>query len=456
VSRNERLLLGAQVGLLGVSAILGVLLSEAADWRPLPLFGLLLLVAVASELFPIESKTGSISCAFLALVLAMTLLGPSPAMAIAVTATVVNALRRRAPVRHALVNLSTYAAFPLFGGALFRWLEGPGLAGSDPSSYIVAVFALFMGLNAINFLLVALDIAIVDHFPIRHSVRAMFLPMLPVEFAVGLVTAGVAYVYNQFGLSTIGFLAVFCLVFQYLFRTAVNSIDRKEQLEGRTRQLAALQVGLLSTVLQTLSLRDKMTARHSAAVARYARQMARALGLSEREQDIVHTAGLLHDIGKFIFPDSILFASTKLSDEEFDIVRKHPEQGARLVRRIDGYGPIADIIHAHHERVDGRGYPRRLAGEDIPVAARIIAIADTYDVMTSRDSYRKPVSSDEAIAELRRVSGSQLDGELVELFITLVGQRSIRFKHADDAEFERELNFESRVRDYAAPRAAVA
>jgi putative nucleotidyltransferase with HDIG domain len=93
--------------------------------------------------------------------------------------------------------------------------------------------------------------------------------------------------------------------------------------------------------------------------------MARAIGMTEREQDIVHTAGLLHDIGKFIFPDSILFADTKLTDEQFEIVRKHPEQGARLVRRIDGYGPIADIIHAHHERIDGCGYPRRLAGEEI-------------------------------------------------------------------------------------------
>jgi putative nucleotidyltransferase with HDIG domain len=178
--------------------------------------------------------------------------------------------------------------------------------------------------------------------------------------------------------------------------------------------------------------------------------------MSEREQEIVHTAGLLHDIGKFIFPDAILLADTKLTDEQFAIVRKHPEQGAKLVRRIDGYGPIADIIHAHHERIDGRGYPRGLAGDEIPIAARMISIADTYDVMTSRDSYRKPVSPTEAIAELRRVSGSQLDGALVELFIELVEKKNIGFKHADEAEFERELNFERRVRDYAAPRVLAA
>ena len=143
-------------------------------------------------------------------------------------------------------------------------------------------------------------------------------------------------------------------------------------------------------MLQTLSLRDKMTARHSAAVARYSREIARELGPPERDQDVVHTAALLHDIGKFIFPDSILFADTKLTKEELEIVRRHPEQGARLVARIEGYGPVAEIILAHHERIDGDGYPNGLVGEQIPLAARIISVADTYDVMTSRDSYREP------------------------------------------------------------------
>ena len=163
--------------------------------------------------------------------------------------------------------------------------------------------------------------------------------------------------------------------------------------------------------MQTLSMRDAMTARHSAAVARYAREVARLLGLSEREQELIHTAGLFHDIGKFIFPDSILVADRKLTDEEWETVKLHPEQGAKLVRRIEGYGPVADIVLSHHERIDGRGYPYGLSGEQIPLGSRILAAADTYDVMTARDSYRDPVSSEEALAELRRVAGSQLDAD---------------------------------------------
>ena len=167
-----------------------------------------------------------------------------------------------------------------------------------------------------------------------------------------------------------------------------------------------------------------MTARHSAAVARYSREIAQAAGLSEREQELVHTAALLHDLGKFVWPDSILKGGNKLTDEEFEIVKQHPEVGARIVTEIEGYGPVCEIILAHHERIDGKGYPNGLAGEEIPVLSRIISVADTYDVMTARDSYRQPVSSFEAIQELRRVSGSQLDAHFVEIFVELLRART--------------------------------
>ena len=455
MSRRERALVAAQAVLLLGSAVLAAVLSDARDWDPPALFFMLLGLAVVSEAFRLKTKTFTISAAFLSIVLAMILLGPAPAVLVGVVGMAVDALRRRARWRHALANLSTYAAFPLAGSVAFDALGGHGLAGDMPS-YVLAVFALFMATNLLNFLLIGLDIAVVDGQSLIAGLRHVYLPVLPVEFATGLLTAGVAFSYGDRNLGAIGLLAVIGLVFQYLLRTALSSIERKDQLEGRTRQLAALQVGVLGTVLQTLSLRDKMTARHSAAVARYSREIALELGLSEREQEIVHTAGLLHDIGKFIFPDSILFAETRLTEEQFAIVRRHPEQGAKLVKRIEGYGPIAEIILAHHERIDGRGYPNGLAGEEIPLAARIISVSDTYDVMTARDSYGRPVAPSEAIAELRRVSGAQLDTRVVEAFIRVLDRRGVTFRHADDADFERELNLERRVRDYAAPRAAAA
>jgi len=151
--------------------------------------------------------------------------------------------------------------------------------------------------------------------------------------------------------------------------------------------------------------------------------------------------------------DEALLGGNKLTDEEYEIVKKHPAQGAKVVRGVDGYGPVADIILAHHERIDGRGYPNGIAGDDIPLLSRMISVADTYDVMTARDSYRDPVSPTEAVAELRRVSGAQLDGQLVEMFIKVLERKGVNFHHGDDADFESELDLERRIRKYAEPRA---
>ena len=155
-----------------------------------------------------------------------------------------------------------------------------------------------------------------------------------------------------------------------------------------------------------------MTARHSAAVARYSRAIAQRAGFSRQEEELVHIAALLHDIGKFILPDRILKANVPLTDEDWMLINRHPQQGARVVSSLDGYGPVAEIILAHHERIDGKGYPRGLEGDEIPELSRIISVSDTYDVMTARDSYRTPMSTHDAIVELRRVAGKQLDAEL--------------------------------------------
>jgi putative nucleotidyltransferase with HDIG domain len=191
-------------------------------------------------------------------------------------------------------------------------------------------------------------------------------------------------------------------------------------------------------------------ASHSAAVARYAQAIAHAAGATHDEQRLVHTAGLLHDIGKSIFPDDVLFAQRSLTDEQWDIVRQHPAHGASVIAQIEEFTDIAALVHAHHERMDGTGYPRGLRGDEVPWLARMISIADTYDVMTARDSYREPVAPQDAIAELRRVAGTQLDSELVEVFISLLEREELAFGHGDDTDFERELERE-RARALAVP-----
>jgi putative nucleotidyltransferase with HDIG domain len=340
------------------------------------------------------------------------------------------------------------------GGLMMEAIAGEGAPTGGAGWYVATVVLVFMATNSLNFLMVAGFQRIRFGRSLRASLRSVHATLLPSEFATALLTAALAYGYHRIGIGVVALATVILVVFQYLVRLGVQAFERGEELAQRTRELASLQVGLLSTVMQTLSMRDAMTARHSAAVARYAREVARMLGLPEREQDLIHTAALLHDIGKFIFPDSILFADRKLTDDEWEIVKLHPEQGAKLVDRIEGYGPVAEIIHSHHERVDGHGYPDRRSGADIPLGSRIISVADTYDVMTSRDSYRRPVSTEAAIAELRRVAGSQLDPLVVETFVEMVQSGRVAFRHADEADFERELAFDTRVADYARPRVA--
>src|SRR5205823_7355127 len=127
----------------------------------------------------------------------------------------------------------------------------------------------------------------------------------------------------------------------------------------------------------------------------------------------------------------------------------HPFHGAQVLAQIEGYGPVANIVLAHHERMDGTGYPNGMPGHQIPVIARIISVADTYDVMTARDSYRKPVTSQTAIAELRRVSGTQLDGRFVEIFIRILEKKDVAYRHGEDVDFETELGLERLVTQYA-------
>jgi len=442
--------------LLAVATTAAISTSRAADWQPAALLGLLFVLAAGSELLAFEIKGLRLSGSFLSIVLAAALLGPAPAVALALGCTLVDALASPRSFDRLLINLATAATFPLVCGLGIHAVSGDFVAGDEDALWFAAVVLIaFLATNTLNFLMVATASHFAYGTPVGLMLRS-FVTALPSEFATGLLTASVAFTYGYLGMASVGLAAVVLFVFLYILRTSVQADDRGEQLAKRTRELASLQMGLLSTVLQTLSMRDAMTARHSAAVARYAREVAAMMGLDERDQDLIHTAGLLHDIGKFILPDSVLFANRKLTQDEWELVKLHPEQGARLVERIEGYGPVAEIVLHHHERFEGGGYPTGIAGERIPLGSRIISVADTYDVMTSRDSYRRPVSREAALAELRRVAGTQLDPAVVEVFERMILEGRVAFSHTDGADFESELAFEKRVADYARPRLVAA
>jgi len=315
----------------------------------------------------------------------------------------------------------------------------------------LAIFAVFMTTLALNFALVAVDVRLDEGRPLLRQIRETFIPVLPGLLATGTLAALLAVAYTNFGLSVLFGAILILVIFQYLTGALLRSEDRADQLEARSIQLASLQFGVLATLMDALALRDRRTARHAASVARYAKKLAIEAGCSENEQEVVHTAGLLHDLGKFTLPDRIL-NSKLLSDDDWSMIRRHPQDGAALVGKLDGYGPVADAILYHHEQIDGAGYPAGLIGSEIPLPSRIVAICSTYDTLTARDSYRSPMTPQDAMAELRRVAGRQLDAELVETFVGMLERdEPAGMPQDDDADFATELEFEQRVRKMAQP-----
>lgn len=430
-----------------------VLSTRSGDWQPIGLLIALVVLAVGSDLLTLEVRGLHLSGAFAAIILAAILLGPAPAVVVGLAPILVVAVRSRPSVGILASNLATYAAFPLAAALAARALEldtRPDL----PAAGLTLV--VFMAVNLLNFVMIYAHCWLTDGRRWSSGLRSMYVPVLPAQIGIGMVTVAVFYAERHLGADAIILFAPIVLTFQWLIRTAVAAFERGEELEARNHELASLQFGLISSMLKTMALRDNMTARHSAAVARYSRAMAQELKLPAEEQELIHTAALFHDIGKFIFPDSILLSKRRLTEDEFDIVRQHPAVGAEIIAGIEGYDAVADIVLHHHERIDGLGYPHGSMSDDIPLGSRIIAVADTYDVITARDTYQEARPMAEAFAELRRSAGTQLDADLVELFIAIMLSRGVVFRHGLAEDFEAELALERRATAYARPRKEVA
>ena len=171
--------------------------------------------------------------------------------------------------------------------------------------------------------------------------------------------------------------------------------------------------------------------------------------MSTRDQELAHTAGLLHDIGRFALSDRVMERGVVLTDEDWVSIRRHPELGAEMLRDIGVYGPLSEIIVAHHERPDGKGYPRQLTADEIPEIAKIIAVAEVYDTLTAPDTYRTQLSSFEALTELRRVAGRQLDETYVEMLAELLAGQGTDYRHAAEADYDEELAIERRMNEAA-------
>jgi putative nucleotidyltransferase with HDIG domain len=435
---------------IGQSALLAVVLTSAAllssqdQWEPAALFGLLAVLVLGSDFIVLDAKRFRIGGSFLGIVLAMGLLGPAPAVLLGLASAATDAVRSRPRGTYLLNNLVTYATFPLLGSLLLTWIDETGAA--EKGGFAIAVFVVFMLANLLNFAMIAGHTVYLRGGSLLNLFKTVYRPVLPWELATASITAMAVYGFELYGVGMIGLFALALGVCQLLLRALLEGQAYGEEVVRRTDQLNVRHEGMVGLLLETLALRDPTAARHAAAVAHYAHQLARAAGLAEREQAIVHTAGLLHDIGKEALPDHILLGRSELHAAERRLVERHPTDGARLLLRVEGLGEVANAVLAHHERIDGHGYPDGLAGDDIPMTARILSIAEVYDVLTAPDSYKIPLSAAEAEDELRRVAGSQLDGRLVWLFVTQVLRGKVVDHEGRIADLETELQLQRRMR----------
>lgn len=222
-----------------------------------------------------------------------------------------------------------------------------------------------------------------------------------------------------------------CGLFQYilkpfepeeLIKVVHDGIEKFDLINSKATILTDLKelfYKTIKSISSALDSKDPYTHGHSLRVTLYALILASTLGLSDKELEDIETAGLLHDIGKIGIPQSILCKQGKLTDEEFEVMKLHPENAEKLIANIKNLKGISNWLKCHHERWDGGGYPSGLKGEEIPLSARIIAIADTYDAMTTTRSYRNALSHQTAIEEIGNCAGTQFDPELAKKFIEL-------------------------------------
>ena len=202
-----------------------------------------------------------------------------------------------------------------------------------------------------------------------------------------------------------------------------REVERKTaEIVEQRRRIERMVMQIVQTLSGAIDAKDSYTNGHSLRVAEYSRKIARRAGYTDEKLDRIYMMALLHDIGKIGIPDTIINKPGKLSSEEFAIIKRHPAIGAKILENITEFPDIAVGAHYHHERYDGKGYPEGLQGEQIPEAARIIAVADCYDALTSRRSYRDVLPQKVVRDKIEKDRGLQFDPRFADIMLAMIDE----------------------------------
>lgn len=207
---------------------------------------------------------------------------------------------------------------------------------------------------------------------------------------------------------------------------------RLQKIQEKQRETEEFLDQVIGSFAKAIDLKDHYTRGHSARVAQYSRQLAEAMGWSRERVDNLYRVALLHDVGKVVIPDEILNKRGPLSDDEYTKMKEHTDIGSAILEEISQFPMIAVGAKSHHERFDGKGYGHHLSGKDIPLEARIIAVADTFDAMNSTRVYRPHLTRERILSELEHAKNTQLDGEIVDLLLKLISEGKVEINTCDD------------------------
>jgi hypothetical protein len=434
---------------IGILAALGltVLVASSIDVRtsaidPVMFVFILVLVGIAQRNPVVLFRSSAISVAFAVKIAAYVLFGTPVALWATVVVVAVNAYTPKPkPARKVLFNfggmmLSTYLAsttYQLVGG-----MVPPGAFVQTMLAVAVSAAVYF----AANSVLTAAVITLTSNARFV-DVWVQNFAWMPVNYLATAVNgAALALAYQSLGIIGVIVFVLPLGIAWYSFKlymmksTQIRERNRElvsmnESLQRTSERLEASHVSVIGALLGSLAAKERSQGQ-SAATMLHALAVAKALGLGPDEVAAVNLGALFHDIGKIGIPEHILLKPSALTAEEWAEMKTHPVIGANLIGEVPNLERIRPIVLAHHEHHDGSGYPSGLRGDEIPLAAQIIAVADTYEAMTSTRPYRQALGHDAAVAELRRVAGSQLNPVVVDAFIRQLETGAAGVAHAHD------------------------
>jgi putative nucleotidyltransferase with HDIG domain len=434
---------------------LGLLAAGYRVERPLVVAVLASLAVVAERETIKLAPTVEMSIASLVCIFAAVVLGPLSGAVVAIAGLLVDLPRR--DVDQPFLRWGAWTSIRVIATATAGLAAAAVLSGGsrDFWALFAAVAAAFVVESLIDLALnpVATVIRGTNTFPgFVRTVAPVLLASVPLHAPV---VAILAYSYRTISPWSVALFAIPAFAAQRLFLLYRQQRETAEALGTANARLAGANLSFATALVATLDARDRYTAGHSTAVAIYARDIARRMGLSEAEQDLVHLCGLVHDVGKIGLPAGLLEKPGALTLEERRQMEQHPVIGEQILRNVDDYGEIAAIVRHHHERFDGQGYPDGKAGEGIPLLARVIAVADAYNAMTSDRPYRDAMPSRVARLRLAQAVETQFDTSIVAAFEAILAGSSEDYRLAREAEFLR-YSYVSAGRDERAPASPVA